>query len=121
MTYDQYLVSNLLMMNALLAFVAGVAAWRFARILSPGWVVGILGFPFIIFISTLLSAINVLVWLSLWSGGDGVLRAIYKNPGAALDFFLEMAIDFGLIGIGIASIMYVVSRIYDRRARRFAS
>ena len=118
MTYDNYLAGNLLMINLVLAVVAGGAAWWLATRLPRGWVMGVVGVPIVIIGSMILSALNVLVWLIGW-GGTRVLEPLATNVGGGLSFYWESGIEFGLLGFAAELIAYIVGRV-KFRARAIA-
>lgn len=114
MGYDEFLVGNLLWVNLLLAVAAGYVAWWLAKRLPDGWAAGLLGLPIVLVASVVLSALNVLLWLAVW-GGSRVLEPLAADLAGGLAFFFESGLEFGLLGIAAALVVYIVSRIRSRR------
>lgn len=114
MTYDDFLVSNLLWVNVVLALVAGTLAWQISKRLPRGWIAGIVGALVVLIIAVLLSALNVLAWLVAW-GGARAFEPLAAHLGGGIAFFLESGLEFGLLGIVTSLIVYVVGRWKSRR------
>ena len=114
MTYEDFLVSNLLWVNVVLALVAGTLAWQVSKRLPRGWIAGIVGAPVVLIIAVLLSALNVLAWLVAW-GGARVFEPLAADLAGGIAFFLESGLEFGLLGIAASLIVYAVGRWKPRR------
>jgi hypothetical protein len=113
---DEYLLRNFFLMNAILAVVAGFAAWQIAGKLPRGWLTGVLGLCLVVAVSWTLGAIVTLIFIA--SGNPGSTRVITSDPSGAAAFFIERGIEL-VLGAAVAIISYSVARW--RRRQPFAA
>jgi len=109
MTYADYLMSHYLALNAVVAVVALLAFIWLPRKIPKGWFWGLTGFLLAIAFAVLIAALVVAGYLALFPHAD-LLGALLEQPSDGLAFLLESGVEFGLIGIVVSLIGYLMSR-----------
>lgn len=113
MQFNNYMMENYFAINCIVALLAGWIVIVLDKRLPKGWIASVVGLlPAIIL--AIIVAMIVSGAFEILFFGVRVVQVMMDDPGGAVAFFLETGIEFGLLGIVIALVLYVVARFRGR-------